>query len=75
MMQGVAEVMKQSGEYDRQEAKAVVVYIRMMLKLISEEEALKELKDLGFMTGEEAHHDNNKGGNGMPQLGKYLPRL
>lgn len=27
------------------------------------------------MTGEEAHHDNNKGGNGMPQLGKYLPRL
>lgn len=39
MMQGVAEVMKQSGEYDRQEAKAVVVYLRMMLKLISEEEA------------------------------------
>lgn len=39
MMQGIAEVMKQSGKYDRQEAKAVVVYLRMMLKLISEEEA------------------------------------
>lgn len=76
MLRALTETLKQNTKFDKNKLEAIVIYLRMMLRLMPEDQAAKEIRSLGFMFGDDYKGvDDNKGGNGMPSLGKYLPRL
>ena len=52
-----------------------MVYLRMALRLMPEDEAAKQIRELGFLFGDDYKEHEGDKHNGMPNLGKYLPRL